>query len=160
MSSVTVSRLETSGLDYRLAMKHRERAGDHHRAADQVPAGASEEKAAQVLNHLKALQCMARQRHFRDLAFNYRAPVEHAHQPAARHNLNAGAEHWAHQPEKGVAFQNAVGVQRAEIVCAAVVQARVERVRLASSRFADYEQVGEIGTGMKAENRPRGQLRS
>ena len=63
-----------------------------------------------------------------------------------------GIDDGVHQPQQGIAFQQAVGVQVAEVRRAAEVDAGVEGIRLAPAHFADHQQIGNCGIDVIGAN--------
>ena len=106
---------ETSGFDDRRAVEDGERPRHDERPAQQMPARTAEQETAQVFDHLKSFQPGLRQ------AYPYHAPVlgfaavQYAHDPAAHHGVNGGIDDRVHQPQQGIAFEQAIGVQVAEV---------------------------------------------
>ncbi len=106
---------------------------------EQDPARPPEEKGAQVFDHLKALDRVGRQSDPDHLPILDRASVENPHDASAGYGVDARADDRAHEAQQGIAFQHAIGVQRAEVRSPAQVDAHVQGVRLAASLLADHQ---------------------
>ena len=78
---------EPTCLDHCLAMKHRERARNDHRAAHQVPSRPAKKETAQVFDHLKALHSGRRQPHLRHLTVPHFAAVQDPDDPSTGHKV-------------------------------------------------------------------------
>ena len=130
-------------------MKHGEGAGDDQRAFHHVPSSAAVKEAAQILDNLEALQCGFGEADLDYAAVEDFTSVQDAHDASARHRVNGRGDDGPHQAQQGIALQNAVRIERAEVRGAAHVDAYIQRVRFAAVFFADHQKVGDARIGIE-----------